>query len=107
MSWNIGIKENTLKMPPDVVEKLIAVGEENYHNLSFYKDKLYFDSDAMEHMDCVWEDWFLDTLKDTDTNGDVVFMSAEGDNSGKIWGYRFKNGAMTKLKAIVTMVEDI
>ncbi len=107
MSWSIGVRENTLKISPDVAEKLIVAGEDNYHCLAYdpERQRIEFDSDAMEHMDCVWEDWFLNVLNGTDSNGDVVFISSEGDNRGKIWGYRFKNGNMTLLTAQITMVE--
>ena len=107
MSWNIGIRENTLVIGDnEVADRLIEDADANYQNI-FIDDRsrIVFDSDAMEHMDFLWEDWALKALDDPSVNGDVVFMSAEGDNRGGIWGYRFKAGKMTELKAVVTMVE--
>ncbi len=106
MGWNIGIKTNTLKMSMDVADKLVEAAQENYQSISYSETYgLEFDYDAMEHKDFLWEDWALDALNDPSVNGDVVFMSAEGDNRGEIWGYRFKNGVPYILEPVVTFNE--
>lgn len=98
MSWSIGIKTNTLRMSRKVADRLIESAENNGHYLTYENDAgLWFDGDAMEHMDFLWEKWALKILNDPSVNGDVVFISAEGDNRGDIWGYRFKAGVPYKL----------
>lgn len=94
MGWNIGVKTNTLRMKQIVADRLIEASEENGQPYLDYSDKhgIGFCYDAMEHMDFLWQTWALKILDDPSVNGDVVFMSAEGDNAGDVWGYRFKEG---------------
>lgn len=106
MGWNIGVKTNTLKMSEEVAEKFNAAAEENDQYVEYSERYgLLLNEDAMEHMDFLWEDWVQEVLNDPSVNGDVVFMSAEGDNAGDIWGYRFKNGKCFELVANVTLEE--
>ncbi|QSM87557.1 hypothetical protein I3U44_17155 [Mycobacteroides abscessus subsp. bolletii] len=93
-------------MSSEVAEKLIAKAEANGHNLH-YSDEygLLLDHDAMEWMDFFWDDWPADVLNDPSVNGDVVFICAEGDQAGEIWGYRFKEGQMVKLASTIRLRE--
>lgn len=100
MGWFIGVKTNTLRMSRKVADYLVESAENNGQYIDYDdKDGIGFDGDAMEHMDFLWEDWALNSLNDPSVNGDVVFLSAEGDNQGDIWGYRFKAGVPYRLKA--------
>ncbi|SPX87662.1 Uncharacterised protein [Mycobacteroides abscessus] len=47
----------------------------------------------------------LHVLNDPSVNGDVVFICAEGDQAGEIWGYRFKEGQMVKLASTIRLRE--
>ncbi|WP_100474218.1 hypothetical protein [Mycobacteroides abscessus] len=106
MSWQIGVYKNTLRMSTVVAERLITVAGANNHRISYSeKDGLSLDPDAMEWMDFFWDDWAIDALNDPSVNGDVVFLCAEGDQAGQIWGYRFKHGHMAKLSAEVRLQE--
>lgn len=112
MGWRIGIKENTLRMDQEVAYKLIATSEASRPYLSYSDTNgIEFCLDAMqhidfpdclEHIDFLWEDWALDILNHPSVNGDVVFMSAEGNNDGKIWGYRFMNGVPLFLDPVIS-----
>lgn len=54
---------------------------------------LYFDEDAMEHMDYLGRDkGLLQLLDSLGISGDITFGSLDGDNSGQFWGYRFYGG---------------
>lgn len=103
MGWNIGVKENTLRMDQEVADRLIESAENFGHYLT-YDDKygISFDADTMEHMDFLSSDWALDILYHPSVNGDVVFMSSEGDNAGEVWGYRFMNGVPLTLEPVIS-----
>ncbi|OHT91262.1 hypothetical protein BKG70_00575 [Mycobacteroides chelonae] len=106
MSWHIGEYKNTLRMSRETAERLIVEASQNGHNLVYdNEDGLILDCDAMEWMDFFWDDWATEALSDPSVNGDVVFLCADGDQAGQIWGYRFKNGHMVKLSAEVHLQE--
>lgn len=106
MSWSIGVKTNTLKMSMDVADKLVEAASENGHSISYSESRgLDFDPDAMEWMDFLSMDWSREILDHPSVNGDVVFMSAEGDDAGDIWGYRYIQGKITRLIPVVTYEE--
>jgi hypothetical protein len=106
MSWQIGVKENTLKITKECFAELEKWGENEGHSL-YHKQNgtIAFDSDAMEHMDFISDDDVRCIIVKHGGLGDVVFMSAEGDNRGAIWGYRFKKGKCVSLNAVVTYEE--
>lgn len=110
MGWYIELLEDTVKVPKAAVkelnawaldEGLIYAGDTLVH-----KGKLVFNSDHMEHMDFVWQEKFLTIAKKHKFNGDITFTSADGDNAGSNWGYRFKNGEMKNLIGKVVWMED-
>ena len=109
MSWNINVKTNTVRVPKEHRKKFEELAENFSEGCLDYiapDGEICFMSDAMEHMDFLWEDWVSNFQKEIKLDGDVVFMSAEGDNSGDIWGYRFKpDGTITRLSAKVVMIE--
>lgn len=106
MGWSIAVHENTLRMSRSVADSLIEIADDHGHSIG-YDDRrgVDFDHDAMEHMDFLWESWALNVLSDPSVSGDVVFTSVEGDNSGETWGYRFKEGVMTRLKGMIVVEE--
>lgn len=105
MGWKIGVRENTLRMSDEVFNALATAAENEGNYIGMYNGLIEFDDNAMEWMDFLYNDWAIEILNDPSVNGDVVFASTEGDNSGDIWGYRFKNGKMSTLVAEVTMKE--
>lgn len=106
MSWSIGVYKNTLRMSVKVAQRLIAEASENGQRLYYSnEDGLSLDPDAMEWMDFFWDDWAIEALNDPSVNGDVVFLCADGDQAGQIWGYRFTSGHMVKLSAAVRLRE--
>lgn len=107
MGWNISVRENTLVIPEAFRERFVAEAEDHYQNAYITDDgHVEFDIDAMEHMDFLWDSWVTKIQQEMNAEGDVVFQSAEGDNAGEIWGYRFKkNGEIVELESFVTMVE--
>lgn len=101
MGWNIGVKTNSLEIPDELQASIIARAEDSGNYISFYKNKICFDYDAMEYMDFLWQDWVEESLDHPSVNGDVVFISASGDNCGEIWGYRFIQGKRHNITADV------
>ena len=107
MSWSIGIKTNELVVSKACFEELKVWAEDEGHYIYQNKDgTIQFDCDAMEHMDFVGDESAQEILNRHKVVGDVVFMSAEGDNAGDIWGYRFKGGSCVYLKPEIKMVES-
>lgn len=107
MGWSIGVNINTLRMDQEVADRLIDSADNNGHCISYDPDEgISFDQDAMEHMDFLWQEWAQEILDHPSVNGDVVFGSLEGDNKGSNWGYRFKAGKVTTLKAKVVIDEE-
>lgn len=106
MSWSIGIKTNTLRMSMDVADKLVEAAYEEGHIISYSETYgLSFDPDAQEWMDFLGMGWSREILDHPSVNGDVVFMSTEGDNKGDIWGYRYTQGKLSRLIPVVTFEE--
>lgn len=71
------------------------------------KHHLYFNGDHDEHMDFVSEECIQDILKKYKVKGDICFLSADGDNCGTAWGYRFDGkGGMVKLKGSIVFVPE-
>jgi hypothetical protein len=114
MGWQISVQTNELVIPKEFRSKFVELAEENDQYISIAeKDSnwskegnVQFNDDAMEHMDFLWDDWVTELQKEMKAVGDVVFMSAEGDNSGDIWGYSFKeDGTIKRLKGVVNVVE--
>lgn len=110
MGWHIELLEDTVKVPKAAVKDLDTWAQENdliYEGDSLVrKGKLEFNPDHMEHMDYVWQEEFLEIAKKHKFNGDITFTSADGDNSGSNWGYRFKDGEMKNLTGKVVWVEE-
>lgn len=112
MGWNISLVDNTVRFSKECAEELFAVGEEDeiWFGLEELKDqdgnyKLTFFEDHMEHMDYVYREDILSILKKYKVNGDITFTSNQGDNSGSSWGYRFKDGELTKLVGKIVFSE--
>jgi hypothetical protein len=111
MGWHISLQINNVAISDECAAELL---EKCPHIFESYDDDfdgvregttLWFNYDHMEHMDYVGDSKVLAVLKTHKVNGDICFSSADGDNSGSNWGYRFKDGAMTRLKGVVTYVE--
>jgi len=101
MGWQIQVLENTVVVPEEYAERLFEAGdgEHFFGEASDVLDEeghLHFESDAMEHMDYLWDDDILAVLEDAQVNGRVVFSSNEGDNAGTWWAYDFNNGVVTQ-----------
>ena len=112
MGWQISLQINNVVITKECAQELFDACEK-HHNRTWYEvdevmeedGTLYFDCDHMEHMDYVSYPEYLAILKKYKVNGDICFSSADGDNSGENWGYRFKDGVMTELTGVVTYVE--
>lgn len=106
MAWNIAVLKNTLRMDDHVAEELVAAAEENYHLIGYsHEYGIEFDEDAMEHMDFLHESWADKILSHSSANGEVIFYSAEGDDRGTAWGYRYQRGRKTALDGELMFVE--
>jgi hypothetical protein len=101
MAWSISLLENSISFNESGVAAFNAFASENgLEEATENADGLYevtFEPDHMEHMDFVWKEEFLDTMKIGKANGRALFGSLEGDNSGEFWGYSFEDGKMVKL----------
>jgi len=98
MGWSINTVVNELKIPKGYQPRLEEVADENYHCIFFDDDgTIGFDSDAMEHMDFLHENWAQEIILESKANGMVIFGSLEGDNAGDFWGYNFVNGKVEEL----------
>lgn len=107
MSWSIHLDVNTVTITDECAQDLFDEDPRHWDNeLEYVRDgdTMFFNDDHSEHMDCV--DMFADVLLKHKVNGDICFMSAEGDNAGSAWGYRFRDGVMTTLSGVTTYVED-
>jgi len=107
MSWSIACLKSDIEVTPEFEAdiKKLNNDRDGYLSLETYKGKIYFDSDAMEHMDCVNDDDVLAIFKKHKVNGDIFFGSVEGDNAGEFWGYRFKDGEMTRMEGVLAWSE--
>jgi hypothetical protein len=112
MGWQISVQVNDVVITKECAQELFDASEKQ-HQTWYEVDEvmesdgtLYFNSDHMEHMDYVSNPEYLEILKKYKVNGDICFSSADGDNSGANWGYRFKDGEMVTLTGVVTYVED-
>ena len=112
MGWSIHCVKNTVRIDMEIAEDLLAIADKaNRDGLWFSTGdiitspsggKLYFNPDDMEGMDYVCYKEVQDVLMKHKVMGDICFISEEGDNAGRKWGYRFYcDGTMIKLKAVV------
>lgn len=114
MSWSITLIENTAVVPEDRQEgaALVVVASadtfQDYEDSSstdmraavFYKGKLNFNSDDMEHMDYVtMDDAICKAMAAAGTTGRILFGSLEGDNTGSFWGVEFASGHYRRMNA--------
>jgi len=118
MGWSIECLENTLKISRECAEELYFNGLHEYYwpeddeddRLEQVYDEetglIEFNPDHMEHQDFLFRDDVQAILKKHKVNGEVLWTSADGDNCGENWGYRFKDGECTRLKGTVLWVED-
>jgi hypothetical protein len=112
MGWHISLQINNVLISDECAADLL---DQCPHIFKHYEDDdfdgvrnedvLWFNYDHMEHMDYMRDKKVLDVLAKHRVNGDICFSSADGDNSGSNWGYRFKDGIMIPLKGVVTYVE--
>lgn len=99
MSWNIGLFLNKLFIEtPEARDELedLCSDYDMYITID-HNNSIWFDGDAGEHQDFLWEDWFEVFAKKHKLTGTVIWGSVEGDNRGKIWGYELKKGKIKKL----------
>lgn len=102
MGWRINLVKNDLPLAPEACAEINAL---NHHRqIKAYDGKLVFDRDHLEWMDYVNEPELLAVLERHKVNGEILWSSSEGDNRGERWGYRFVDGAMTKITG-ETLVE--
>jgi hypothetical protein len=104
MAWNIGVIVNTIVVPEEFKFEFDQIMEDNFCDEPFdvYQSKIEMIEDYMEHMDtfprlAVEYPQVAELFEKYKVNGDICFSSAEGDNKGSQWGYRFQDGVMTKL----------
>lgn len=114
MSWRIANLVNTVaiskKCAKDLFDASMEFGDEIWLDVdSVIEDgKLSFSSDAMEHMDYLWNDHIQAVLLKHKVSGDVCFGSLEGDNAGSFWGYRFDGkGVVINLKGELSWKGDL
>lgn len=110
MGWQISLQTNDVHITDECAKDLWeATGKENpwwdEEEVTDGENRLFFNCDHMEHMDYMWNKAIQAVLLKHKVNGDICFSSADGDNSGDNWGYRFKDGVMTRLRGVVTYVE--
>lgn len=98
MSWNIGTFYNDLYFPEDIRDEFVELASSQGHYVDFWKEKLLFDSDAMEHQDFMWTEWFEKFVsKNIDIKGKVIWGCLEGDDAGEMWGYVVGKGVVSRL----------
>lgn len=113
MGWRISVVDNSMEFSKECAEELLAIGGDgdpwyDLDDLEFADDRyeLSFCDDHMEHMDYLaHRDDILAILLKYQVNGDVTFTCADGDWSGRNWGYRFTDGVMTKLVGEIVYTE--
>ncbi len=107
MGWHISNLVNTVKVSKKAAKAINEWAEKEIYEEEVVRgSKLYFNPDHLEHMDFLWQDGFEELAKELKLNGEVCFGSLEGDNEGEFWGYRFKDGVMTKLSGKLVWDED-
>lgn len=100
MGWHINLVLNTVEINSAIALDLYNCGADvcfcwedecDFPQLGgiISDGKLVFNRDHMEHMDYVWQPEVQAVLKKHKVEGDICFMSSEGDNRGQYWGYRF------------------
>lgn len=109
MSWSIALLENTVEITEEVAKEIAALDNEHSYvfnpDYSAYEDEVGkppFDRDAMEHMDYLHDKAIQRVLKKHKVNGRVLFADVEGGSSIELWGYRFKDGVLAKLKGTIS-----
>jgi hypothetical protein len=119
MGWSISNQINDVIISDECAKDLFVacpdafnaynedISEEEQIDCVREGDVLFFDCDHMEHMDYVGNDEVLAVLLKHKVNGDIGFSSADGDNSGENWGYRFRDGVMTRLRGEVQYIEVV
>jgi hypothetical protein len=93
MGWRINLVKNDLPLTQSMEDDINKL----HNGESAANGKLVFKSSHLEWMDYVWRDEVHDILSKGKATGEVLFSSSEGDNAGKTWGYRYTDGALTKL----------
>lgn len=112
MGWNIALVDNTVELSEACAKALFEIGgdydlwaEIEELQIDDTRYQLYFNKDYMENMDYLHREDILAILLKFKVNGDVTFTSHEGDNIGQSWGYRFKDGVLTKLVGQIIFTE--
>lgn len=99
--WSINLHYNSLKLTPTAIQKLFDSNPDFYYDdISAVVDNdsyIYFEPDHMEHMDFLWDENVQNVICETKCDGVVIFGSAEGDNKGEFWGYRFVGGKFEEI----------
>jgi hypothetical protein len=110
--WRINLVENNLEISKECAEELMKIedtyslpwddyhyGEDAWPTENYGQGgNLFFDMGAYEHMDYVWNEDVQAILLKHKVNGQIIFNSFDGDNSGKAWGYVFNDGVCTEVK---------
>lgn len=98
--WSITCLDNTVIVNKEIAKELFENANSDYwYDLEevIYDEKLTFNSDHNEHMDYISDDRVQNILKKHKVKGMIVFLSADGDNSGSLWAYDFDgNGNLSE-----------
>ncbi len=115
MGWHINLVKNNVATTAGMVEDLLKTDVacelewEEPRDVAAGHDgdfKLNFNDDHMEHMDFVEREEVQEVLKKHKAMGDICFSSADGDNAGEAWGYRFDGkGGMVLLRGVLLFKE--
>lgn len=105
--WHINLVTNSVEITKNCAEEIFQKTKHAW-GPEFGKDSwptdtfggggyLYFNDDHFEHMDYVRNPDLQDILLTHKVNGEIIFNSFDGDNSGEAWGYVFKDGTCTQV----------
>jgi hypothetical protein len=104
MGWNINCLKNDLPITPEMARELNALEKSIGISVDETEGRIYFNMDHMEHMDYMWRSEVNEILLRHKANGEVCFNSADGDDAGCNWGYRYTDGVLTRLTGVVHWV---
>lgn len=109
MGWNINVEKNTLRVEHEAIRSLRKVLVDNerypwYGCIAEITDegKFVLNHDAMEHMDCFWNEELQEIFRKKGVSGQICFSSSEGDNAGEKWGYAFTCDGVKHLTGKIT-----
>ena len=109
--WTISLTKNTVKIPKKCAKELWTKIGDTYFcsedNVIDQNGYLRFNPDHYEHMNYLNDDQVIDILLKYPLEGDICFAYFNGDDIGKMWGYRFTNKTMIPLKGEIVYTPKI